>query len=237
VVPPHFDAHAARGLGAVRVGLVAPYLSYMRQDAQFHAGEAVSARAYADFLSSSLDWIATVDPHLHRIRSLDDIFRIPALCISAMPAIGEWIAGNVADPVIVGPDSESRQWAESVAIQLGVPWTVLEKTRTGDRQVSVRVMEPAMLRGRSAVIVDDIASSGQTLAEAARALLASGSLPVTCVIVHALLSQSAEAGLRSAGVARLVSTNTLDHPASAIDVTSIVARQVRPLLATGHANA
>ena len=228
-LPLHFAAQAAKAMGGSSIGLVAPYLPYMRQDTSFREGEAVSAIAYARFLSASFDWIATIDPHLHRIQSLDDIFNIPALCISSIPAVADWIGGNVANPIIVGPDQESRQWVEPVARALGVSWTVLTKTRTGDRQVKVSLPDPEMVRGRSAVIVDDISSSGRTLAEAARALNALGSRPVTCIVVHALLADGAEAALREAGVARLVSTNTIAHSTNAIDVVPLLATRIREM--------
>jgi len=233
-LPFYFAAHAARAMGAGSLGLVTPYLPYMRQDTQFHPGEAVSALAYARFLSSSLDWMATVDPHLHRIRSLDEIFTIPALCVSSMPAVAHWIGGNVIEPVIVGPDAESRQWAESVAQALGVPWTVLTKNRAGDREVTVSLPHPAILRGRSPVIVDDIASSGHTLAAAARALRDLGSSPVTCVVVHALLDDADRAALHASGVERLVSTNTAPHGTNAIDVIPLLAGRVRAMLEGGR---
>jgi ribose-phosphate pyrophosphokinase len=233
-LPLLFAADAARAMGAVSVGLAAPYLPYMRQDAEFLPGQAVSARAYARFLSGTYDWIATVDPHLHRIQSLGEIFPIPALCVSSMPAVADWIAGNVVDPVIVGPDSESAQWVESVARALAAPWTALAKIRTGDREVSVSLPDPKLIHGRSPVIVDDIASSGRTLAEAATALRGLNSLPVTCVVVHALLDEPAAAALRAAGVARLVSTNTITHPTNRIDVVPLLAERIRAMLSGAH---
>jgi ribose-phosphate pyrophosphokinase len=228
-LPLYFAAHAARAMGAGKLGLVAPYLAYMRQDTRFHPREAVSALAYAQFLSSSFDWVATVDPHLHRIQSLDEIFSIPALCISSMPAVSDWIAANVEDPVVIGPDSESTQWASSVAQRIGVPWAVLHKTRSGDRNVSVTLPDAAILRGRSPVIVDDIASSGRTLMAAANALRPLSSHPVTCVVVHALLAPDAESSIRAAGVTRFVSTNTVAHATNAIDVVPLLAERIRTL--------
>jgi ribose-phosphate pyrophosphokinase len=62
--------------GAKRVGLIAPYLAYMRQDKQFKSGEGISAKYYAALLSKYFDWFITVDPHLHRINSLRQIFSI-----------------------------------------------------------------------------------------------------------------------------------------------------------------
>ncbi|HEU5133504.1 MAG TPA: ribose-phosphate diphosphokinase [Steroidobacteraceae bacterium] len=229
-LPLFFAAHAARAMGASRIGLVAPYLAYMRQDTAFHAGDAVSARAYGQFLSRCFDWIVTVDPHLHRIRSLDEIFSIPAVNMSSMPAMSDWIAANVKDPVIIGPDSESTQWASSVAQSMGVPWTVLHKIRTGDRQVSVSLPDPGLLRDRSPVIIDDIVSSGRTLVEAANGLRSLTSRPVTCVVVHALLAPEAEAAIKAAGVGRFVSTNTVAHASNAIDVVPLLAERIRALL-------
>jgi ribose-phosphate pyrophosphokinase len=228
-LPLLFAVHAARAMGANKIGLVSPYLAYMRQDTQFHDGEAVSAAAYGRLLSESFDWIATVDPHLHRMKSLDAVFSIPALCISSMPAVADWIAANVADPVLIGPDDESTQWAKDVAQRLGVPWTILHKVRTGDRQVSLSLPDPEILRGRSAVIVDDIASSGRTLAEAVGGLKSLACQAVTCVVVHALLAPDAESMVEAAGAARLVSTNTVAHATNAIDVVPLVAERIRLL--------
>jgi ribose-phosphate pyrophosphokinase len=229
-LPLYFASHTARALGAKKIGLVAPYLAYMRQDTRFHAGESVSALAYGRFLSSICDWLVTVDPHLHRLASLDAAFSIPGKCVSAMPAVAGWIAANVRDPVMVGPDRESTQWAERVARNLGVPWTVLEKTRTGDRQVSVSLPDPTLLAGRAPVIVDDIASSGRTLVETLKALHGLDSAAVTCIVVHALFASDAEAAIRETGVAHLVSTNTVQHSTNAIDVVPRMAEAIRSFL-------
>ena len=229
-LPMYFAARTARDLGASNVGLVAPYLAYMRQDTRFVPGEAISAVAYADFLSESFDWIATVDPHLHRIHSLDRIFTIPALCVASAPAIAAWISAKVEHPVIVGPDSESAQWVREVARALGVPWTVLAKTRAGDRDVAVSVPDPAILQGRNPVLVDDIASSGHTLAQAATALRNQGAPAPTCIVVHALMSEGAGPALQAAGVTRMVSTNTIAHSTNAIDVAPLLAHGIRGLL-------
>ena len=229
-LPLSFAAHAARAMGASKVGLVAPYLAYMRQDTKFRSGEAISALAYGQFLSSSFDWMVTVDPHLHRIQSLDEVFSIRTECVSSVPAISGWIAANVQEPIIIGPDSESMQWASAVAKRIGVPWTVLNKVRTGDRQVSVSLPDPELLRDRSPVIIDDIASSGRTLVEAFNGLRSLASRPVTCVVVHALLTPDAEASIKSAAVARFVSTNTVAHPTNAIDIVPLIAERIRPML-------
>ena len=66
-----FAAATARELGAVRIGLVAPYLCYLRQDQRFRPGEAVTSRLFARMVSGTFDWLVTIDPHLHRLAALD----------------------------------------------------------------------------------------------------------------------------------------------------------------------
>jgi ribose-phosphate pyrophosphokinase len=94
----------------------------------------------------------------------------------------------------------------------------------------VRLSDPDVLRGRSPVIVDDIASSGHTLVETIHALSGLGAAPVTCAVVHALFAADAESAIRAAGVARLVSTNTVAHATNEIDVIPLVVESVRAML-------
>jgi ribose-phosphate pyrophosphokinase len=104
------------------VGLVAPYLGYMRQDKRFHPREAVSAPIFAGFLDECFDWVMTADPHLHRNPSLSALFRIPAYRVATAPLLADWIAANVPEAVLLGPDSESQQWVAEVARLAGRPY-------------------------------------------------------------------------------------------------------------------
>jgi ribose-phosphate pyrophosphokinase len=104
-----FAAATARELGAAEVGLVAPYLAYMRQDRRFREGEAVSSALFAAQLERVFDWVVAVDAHLHRRRNLGEIFRIPATEVSVAAEISAWIDANVRDPLILGPDRESER--------------------------------------------------------------------------------------------------------------------------------
>jgi ribose-phosphate pyrophosphokinase len=230
-LPLYFAAVTARELGARRVGLVAPYLGYMRQDHRFHPGQSRSAHAYAKLLSANFDWLVTVDPHLHRIASLEEIFSIPAVAISAMPAVTEWIRRHVRNPVLVGPDSESAQWAERVARSLNAPCVVLEKVRSGDREVRVSAPDPAVIRDGHPVIVDDIVSSGHTLAKVLRELATLGFDNATCITVHALFAEGADDALRDAGARHIVSTNTVFHATNDIDVAPLLIAEILRSLA------
>jgi ribose-phosphate pyrophosphokinase len=230
-LPLHFCVATARDMGARKVGLVAPYLGYMRQDRQFAQGQASSARDFARFISSDFDWIVTVDPHLHRLKDLGEVYSIPAVATSGMPAISDWIRQSVQNPVIIGPDRESAQWAQRVAQSLDVPWTALDKIRSGDRSIKVSAPDPEIIRNRNPVIIDDIVSSGHTLAGVLAGLGAMGAPDVTCVIVHALFAEGAESILRAAGARRVVSTNTVAHATNAIDIAPSLVAAVKPLLA------
>lgn len=226
-LPLRFAAATAREMGARRVGLVAPYLGYMRQDHQFSPGQAVSAVLFSGFLSESFDWLVTVDPHLHRISSLGDVFGIPARRVASAPLLAEWIRGNAPDGVLLGPDSESQQWVGDVARLADRPYEVLKKVRTGDRAVDVSVPESAALRHGTPVILDDIASSGRTMVRAIERLLAAGADRPICLIIHGIFAGSALQDLSSAGALRVVTTDTVPHPTNGIGVARLMAGAIR----------
>lgn len=233
-LPLLFAADAARELGAARVGLVAPYLAYMRQDARFRPGEAVTSRSYARLLGSALDFLVTVDPHLHRWRSLSDIYPIATANVPSAPEIAQWLRTQVRAPLLVGPDSESAQWVAEVARLADAPWTVMDKTRRGDREVQVLLRTEPGWAGREAVLLDDIASTGHTLQAAAAALREAGWPARLCIAVHALFEDGALQRLHAAGLARVVSCDTVPHATNAIAMGPALARAVAELAPPGR---
>lgn len=232
-----FAASTARELGAARVGLVAPYLGYMRQDKRFNEGESITSVHFAKLISHYVDWLVTVDPHLHRRKSLDDIYSVPSIVVHAAPLLAQWISANVDSPILIGPDSESEQWVSEVARGANAPWLVLEKVRRGDRDVSVSIPDITALRGRTPVLVDDIISTARTMMAAVRHLTGQGLAAPVCIGVHAIFSGDAHAELLSAGAARIVTTNTIPNSSNAIDLTPAIAdalRSSRIHLSTGN---
>ena len=225
-----FAAGTARELGAASVGLVAPYLGYMRQDRRFRDGEAVTSALFAAQLSAAFDWLVTVDAHLHRRRSLSEIYSIPARDVGAAGGVADWIRGNVERPLVVGPDSESERWAAAVAAGAGAPHVALKKIRSGDRDVRIEAPGLEAWRGRNPVLVDDIISTARTMAAAARLLTGQGFAPPDCIGVHGVFAGDALELLRAAGVRRIVTTNTIAHETNAIDVGAPVARAVGAML-------
>jgi ribose-phosphate pyrophosphokinase len=97
-LPMAYAAATARELGATRVGLVAPYLAYMRQDRRFKNGEAVTSTYFARMVSASFDWLVTVAPHLHRHASLDEIYGIPSRVILAEAKLADGSAAMSRSP-------------------------------------------------------------------------------------------------------------------------------------------
>jgi ribose-phosphate pyrophosphokinase len=231
-LPLFFMADTLRDLGASRVGLVAPYLAYMRQDKRFRAGEALTSTSFARLLSARFDWLVTVDPHLHRRHSLSEIYTIPTEVVHAAPLLAQWIRENVAAPVVVGPDAESEQWVSAVANAVPCPHVVLEKVRNGDRAVAVsRIPEIERWAGRTAVLVDDIISSARTMIETVSQWRAVGQSAPICLGVHAVFASGAYEALCGAGVARVVTTNSIPHHSNAIDLGRALLPHVRRLLA------
>lgn len=225
-----FIAGTARDLGCARVGLVAPYLAYMRQDSRFKRGEGVTAAYFARLVSSTVDWLVTVDPHLHRIDSLDGIYSIPTTVARAAAAIARWIGDEVEQPVLVGPDSESAQWVSAVAAQCRAPYLILEKTRRGDRDVSVSAPDGPW-NGHTPVLIDDIVSTGRTMLEATRQLRAAGAAPPMCIAIHAVFADAVHDELVAAGARGIVTCDTIAHASNRICVADPLADAIRARLA------
>lgn len=229
-VPLLLASGILRDLGAESVGLIAPYLAYMRQDKAFRDGEGVTARHYAGLLSAHFDWLVTVDPHLHRIAALSEIYTIPNRVVHAAPLLADWVTRNVPNPILIGPDSESRQWVSAVAERSGAPCLVLEKERMGDRRVRVSVPDVEIVADRVPVFVDDIVSTGQTLLAGVEHLVGLGTQAPICIAVHGVFADGAAEALRDAGAAAVLTCNTISHPSNGIDVSQLVAAAVSELV-------
>lgn len=216
----------ARDLGVRHLTLVAPYLGYMRQDAAFLSGEAVSQKIIGTFLAGLFDCVITVDPHLHRIERLNQAIPLDAaIAISAAPAIGGFLRQHCAGALLIGPDEESVQWVREAARAGGLQWAVASKTRRGDRDVSVE-LPTQDVRGRAVVLLDDVASTGTTLARAAHGLRAAGASQIDALVTHGLFVGDALAALAAAGVGRIWSTDTVAHASNAISVLPLLAAAV-----------
>lgn len=221
-------AAGARELGAADLTLVVPYLCYMRQDIAFEPGQPVSQRIVGRLLAGTFDAVVTVDPHLHRVATLDEA--VPAsrtACLSAAPALGEFLRGQVAgDTLLLGPDEESAQWVSRVAGPGGFAFDVARKQRLGDRQVQVTLPERDVA-GRTVVLVDDVIASGHTMMEAARALRARGAAAIHAIATHGLFADGALEGMRTAGIDHIWTSDAIPHSTSALPLAPLLASGVR----------
>jgi ribose-phosphate pyrophosphokinase len=216
-------ARTARALGARHLTLVAPYLAYMRQDIAFSPGEAVSQRIVGEFLASLFDAVITVDPHLHRIAALQEAVPVrQAIVLSGAPLLGELVAQRRQHPFLIGPDGESAQWVAQAAARHSLDHAVCQKVRHGDKAVDI-VLPPVSVQGRAVVLLDDVASSGHTVARAAQLLRAAGAASVDVAVTHALFAGDALQVMRDAGVGEVWSTDCIAHPSNAVSMVPAIA--------------
>lgn len=229
VLPLLLAAPALRDLGATRVGFAAPYLAYMRQDRRFKEGEAITSTDFARLLSVSFDWIATIDPHLHRRSAMSEIYSIPVLVGHATPVLVNYVRQNADGAFLIGPDEESEQWVAAVASAAGVPHVTLKKERRGDRDVVIGFPDLSAFAGKTPVLVDDVISSGRTMEVAVAQLRKSAFGRPICLAAHGILADDAHARLVAAG-ASVVVTNTIPGPAALLDIHPLFAELIKPQL-------
>jgi ribose-phosphate pyrophosphokinase len=224
-LPLLFLADTLRELGAASVGLIAPYLSYMRQDRRFLDGEAITSKIFAKSLSHHIDYLVTVDPHLHRYHSLDEIYSVPSKVVQGAPVLVEWLKdqGNL---LLVGPDSESEQWVSDIAKYSGHPFIIADKIRRGDRDVEITLPDVSSYLGLTAVIIDDVISSGQTILCCIEALHSAGIVSIKCAAVHGIFADGVDQDLLNAGLSALITSNTISHSSNVVDISPLLIEPV-----------
>ncbi len=217
-------AHTARTLGASHLTLVAPYLAYMRQDMEFSPGEAVSQRIVGKVLAGCVNAIVSVDPHLHRVATLQEL--VPgasAVVLTGVGVLADLIVQRRQRPILIGPDAESAQWVAQAASRHGLEHAVCTKVRSGDRDVQVQLPD-VQVGGRACVIVDDVASTGNTIAAAARLLRAAGAASIDAAVTHALFTKQAMDLMRQAGVGEVWSTDCIVHSSNVVGMAPLLAQ-------------
>lgn len=222
LLPLLFLCNLLRDLKVKSICLVAPYLAYMRQDKQFNPGEAVTSEYFAKLLSSYVDRLLTVDPHLHRRVSMEEIYSIPCEVLHADGLISDWVKKNIPDALLIGPDSESEQWVSEVAKNAGVPYIVLQKIRHGDCDVEISAPKVEGYKNYTPVLIDDIISTARTMIETVGLLKKAGMKPPVCIGVHAVFAGNAYKDLIKSGVGKVITCNTIFHESNAIDIGEII---------------
>lgn len=218
-----------RAAGVKHVSLVTPYLCYMRQDKAFHPGEAISQQIIGHFLADLVDDLITVDAHLHRVDMLQQAVPLKnAVNLSAAPALGEFLLQQNLQPFLLGPDSESQQWARQIAEVGGFDWAVANKQRSSD--VDVRITLPNIdIQNRVVVLIDDVISSGHTLAQATGELQKAGASKICCLVTHALFADGALDLLHQVGITDIWSSDSVSHPSNVIHLADMLASELQTL--------
>jgi len=223
-------ARTARELGAKRLTLVAPYLCYMRQDIANQPGEAVSQRIIGKMLADLFDDVITVDPHLHRISTLDQAIPIKnAISLSAADDIARFLKTEFGHALLIGPDAESEQWVSRIASNIGFDYAVAHKQRRGDQQVEMSLPEHHY-GNQPVIIIDDMASTGRTLAKAAGLLQSAGAKDIYAAITHPLFCGDALTHILNAGIKAVWSTDSIEHPTACIKLDRLLAEAVRAII-------
>ncbi len=226
LLPLYFLSKTAKDLGAESICLVAPYLAYMRQGKRFTPGEGITSKYFGKLFSVFAESLITVDPHLHRKKSLNEVYNIPNRVVHSAKLISEWIRMNIKNPVLIGPDSESKQWVSKVAKDAGAPFIVLEKTRPEDKKLLISPLQADEYKNHTPVLIDDIISTVGTMIETTVQLKNGGMNAPVCIGIHAVFAEKAYQDLLNAGVADIITCNTIPHKSNRIDISKNIAEAI-----------
>jgi ribose-phosphate pyrophosphokinase len=224
-------ADAARAAGAARVTAVTPYFGYARQDQRSREGDARSAQVAGRLLGAmGIDHLVTLDLHSP---ALESALPMPVTMLQAdevfLPQIMSWGSKNWA---VVSPDAGGLKRAQRYALALAAPLAVIAKSRPRpDETVQLQVLGD--VRDRHCLVVDDMASTGRTLAGAAEALRRLGAGEVSAVFTHAVMAPGATERIVAAGFSRLVTSDSIPltpgGPLEVVPIAAHLARTVRRL--------
>lgn len=217
-----FLIDSAHSQGAREVTVVVPYYAYSRQDQVFKEGEVVSARAVAELIELKADRVITVDPHKEHILGF---FGIEAHGVSAVPQLAQHLAHAGVDTVLA-PDKGALGRAELAAKQLGADFDHLEKTRLSGTEVVMKAKR-LDVAGKTVAIVDDIISTGGTIAMAASELKRQGARSVIAACTHGLFLSNAVERLKAAGCDAVVATDSLPTACSEVGCAPAIAEVLR----------
>ena len=226
-----------KDLGAKKVKVVVPFMGYARQERRFNDGEAISAKIVAELIElAGADEFASINLHEDCVRKF---FNIPAYNLSAMPAIAEYLKEFTTDPIIIAPDKGALGFAEEISEILGCNCTYLKKVRLGPDKVETTIadidesdddsskVQISSVKGKQAIIIDDIIATGGTIVNAINILKEHGAVSVNVCCVHPTLVNDAVSKIYAAGATDLAGTDTLKSEVSSISLAKTIANYLK----------
>jgi ribose-phosphate pyrophosphokinase len=204
--------------GAKKITVILPYFGYSRQDKKFEEGEAISARAIAQHISLHADHVITVDPHKEHILKF---FTVPAYSCSAVSTIARYLIEKNID-FVLAPDEGAKERAKEAAELINCEYDYLEKTRINGTTVKIT---PKKLdaRGKNVAIIDDIISTGNTMANSIKELKKQGAKTVLVACTHGLFIGDSSEKLLAADCDEIISTDTIETDFSKVSVADCIA--------------
>jgi ribose-phosphate pyrophosphokinase len=218
-------ADACRRASAARIFAVIPYFGYARSDKRHGRREPISARLVADLLQTAgIDQLITIDLHASQI---EGFFHIPVDSLSAVSVLCDGIKRVLpVGTVVVSPDAGRLKMATEYAQHLNTSVVLLHKTRETGTETRVTHLV-GDVRGRPCLVVDDMISTGGTIAEAVGKLVEAGARPgIFVAATHGLLLKDARTKLAAESVADIFVTDTIEQPAESwprLHVVSVAA--------------
>jgi len=213
-------AKTARECGARKIILIATYLPYMRQDKRFNNYEAISAEVILPLLAHNVDKLIAIDPHLHRIKKLEEISP-NAHSITTNNLIVEFIKSKFKDYQLVGPDEESHQWDKLIARSLDRDAAILKKQRLSSYKVKITSKK----LGNKILIIDDIISTGKTILETIKIAKKQGAKDIAVIGIHGLFVNNCDKEIKKH--AELISTNTVQNKYAKINIAPLIADKLK----------
>jgi len=206
---------------AKKITVVIPYFGYARQDKQFKPGEPVSAALLASFISIYANEVITIDIHKQHIL---DFFSIPAKNLSAVPIIAEYLKSKNID-LVLAPDKGAFENAKKAASILQCEVDYLQKTRIDGSTIKITPKNLAV-KGKCVAIVDDIISTGGTMATAIKELKKQEASKVYVACTHGLFAGNAVSKLKQAKCDEIIATDTIHSEFSSVKIASIISNSL-----------
>lgn len=222
---------ALKRASARKITAVIPYFGYSRADKKVRPREAITARLMADlFLTAGADRMVSIDLHTGQIQGFSDQ---PFDALTAMPLFTDYLSSTVDSPMtVVSPDAGGVKRAERYARHLGAYVAFIHKRREADmhNESSAKAVI-GEVKGRHAVIVDDIIDTAGTVCNAAELLMEKGALSVTVAATHGILSDPAIDRIKNAPIRELVISNSVPLRADAQHLEQIKVLSIAPIVA------